>query len=75
MKIGLNDKLLTKALTEGKGKLPFTFDNGKNHTQIYFNWYNSEDADGDVRKMKEKLRGQVSATNKVVAPWLSKANH
>ena len=29
MKIGLNDKLLSKALTEGKGQLPFNFDFGK----------------------------------------------
>ena len=36
MKIGLNDKLLTKALTEGKGKLPFTFDNG---TKSYANLF------------------------------------
>ena len=29
MKIGLNDNLLEKALTEGKARVPFDFDQGK----------------------------------------------
>ena len=71
MKIGLNDNLLEKALTEGKARVPFDFDQG---IIIFWNKvedHNLADADADVTRMKQKLRGKLASSKKVVAPWLN----